>query len=167
MSPLTDRQSPSQPPSPKPKARFTGERLKVLRPEVYRQVVDLLAEPRAHVPYDHICRLLHVSEHTVKAIEKAQTIPIAERKERLLAKALRVASKAIDRVEDQIDGANITQATIAFGVATEKSLLLAGEPFQRIELNVMTQPQDIYSELRAIQAQITEALRPLPLAAAH
>jgi len=125
-------------------------------------VVDLLAEPRSHVPYDHICRLLHVSEHTVKAIEKAQTIPIAERKERLLAKALRVASKAIDRVEDQIDGANITQATIAFGVATEKSLLLAGEPFQRIELNVCTQPQDIYSELRAIQAKIIEAVRPLP-----
>ena len=131
----------------------------MLRPEVYRQVVDLLAEPRAHVPYDHICRLFHVSEHTVKAIEKAQAIPIAERKERLLAKALRVASKAIDRVEDQIDGANITQATIAFGVATEKSLLLAGEPLQRLELNVIAQPQDIYAEMRAITAQITEALK--------
>jgi len=131
----------------------------VLRPDVYRQVVDLLAEPRAHVPYDHICRLLHVSEHTVKAIEKSQSIPIAERKERLLTKALRVASKAIDRVEDQIDGANITQATIAFGVATEKSLLLAGEPLQRLELNVIAQPQDIYAEMRALTVQITEALK--------
>ena len=147
---------------PKPKDRFTGERLKVLRPEVYRQVVDLLAEPRAHVPYDHICRLLHVSEHTLKAIEKAQAIPIAERKERLLAKALRIASKAADRIEDQIDGANITQATIAFGVATEKSLLLAGEPLARLELNVMPQPQDLYAEMRAITAQITEALRQTP-----
>jgi len=145
---------------PKPKDRFTGERLKVLRPEVYRQVVDLLAEPRAHVPYDHICRLLHVSEHTLKAIERAQAIPIAERKERLLAKALRVASKAIDRVEDQIDGANITQATIAFGVATEKALLLAGEPLQRLELNLTTQPQDICAEMRALTVQITEALKP-------
>ena len=111
---------------PKLKDRFTGERLKVLRPEVYRQVVDLLAEPRAHVPYDHICRLLHVSEHTLKAIERAQAIPIAERKERLLAKALRIASKAADRIEDQIDGANITQATIAFGVATSRVNLWRG-----------------------------------------
>ena len=86
-------------------------------------------------------------------------MPIAELKERLLAKALRVASKAIDRVEDQIDGANITQATIAFGVATEKSLLLAGEPLARLELNVMPQPQDLYAEMRAITAQITEALK--------
>jgi hypothetical protein len=37
-----------------------------------------------------------------------------------------IASKA-DRVEDQIDGVNITQATVAFGVATEKAMLLMGE----------------------------------------
>ena len=42
-------------------------------------------------------------------------------------KALRIASKAADRVEDQIDGANIAQATVAFGVATEKIMLLLGE----------------------------------------
>ena len=72
---------------------------------------------------------------------------------------MRIASKAADRIEDQIDGANITQATIAFGVATEKALLLAGKPLQRLELNVMAQPHDLYAEMRAITAQITEALR--------
>jgi hypothetical protein len=71
--------------------------------------------------------LLHVSEHTLKAIEKAESLSIAERKQRLLDKALRIASKAADRVEDQIDGANITQVTVAFGVATEKMMLLMGE----------------------------------------
>jgi hypothetical protein len=71
--------------------------------------------------------LLQVSEHTLKAIEKAESPSIAERKQRLLDKALRIASKAADRVEDQIDGANITQATVAFGVATEKMMLLLGE----------------------------------------
>jgi hypothetical protein len=68
-----------------------------------------------------------VSEHRLKAIEKAESLSIAERKERLLSKALRIASKAADRVEDQIDGANVTQATVAFGVATEKIMLLLGE----------------------------------------
>jgi hypothetical protein len=149
-------QTPTNPESPKPKGRFTGERLKVLRPDVYRRVVDLLAEPREHVPYDHICRLLHVSEHTVKAIERSQAVPIAERKQRLLAKALRIADKAADRIEDQIDSANITQATIAFGVATEKSLLLAGEPMCRMEVDL--RPVDICAEFLRLRAAITEAV---------
>jgi len=68
-----------------------------------------------------------VSEHTLKAIEASESLSIAERKERLLAKAWRLANKAIDRVEDQIDGANITQATVAFGVSTDKIMLLLGE----------------------------------------
>jgi hypothetical protein len=41
-----------------------------------------------------------------------------------LDKAMRIAGKAADRVEGQIDGANITQATVALGVATEKIMLL-------------------------------------------
>jgi hypothetical protein len=35
----------------KPRGNYTGERLKVLRPETYRRVVRLLAEPREHVSY--------------------------------------------------------------------------------------------------------------------
>ena len=89
--------------------------------------MELLAEPREQVPYDHICRLLRVSEHTLKAIEARESLSIAEQKERLLHKALRIASKAADRVEDQIEGANITQATVAFGVSAEKIMLLLGE----------------------------------------
>jgi hypothetical protein len=120
-------QSQSEREQSKPTGRFTGQRVKQLRPETYRRAMELLAEPREQVPYDHICRLLRVSEHTLKAIEKAESLSIAERKQRLLDKALRIASKAADRVEDQIDGTNITQATVAFGVATEKIMLLLGE----------------------------------------
>ena len=98
--------------------------------------MELLTEPRSQVPYDHICRLLHVSEHTLKAIEKAESLSIAERKQRLLDKALRIASKAADRVEDQIEGANITQATVAFGVATEKIMLLLGEAGGGVPVNI-------------------------------
>jgi hypothetical protein len=63
----------------KPRSRFTGERLKLLRPDTYRQAVELSAEPREQVPYDHICRLLRVSEHTLKAIEARESLSIAER----------------------------------------------------------------------------------------
>jgi hypothetical protein len=40
----------------KPKGNYTGERLKMLRPETYRRVVELLAEPREHVSVREICR---------------------------------------------------------------------------------------------------------------
>jgi hypothetical protein len=75
-------QSQSEREQSKPKGRFTGQRLKTLRPDTYRRAMELLAEPREQVPYDHICRLLYVSEHTLKAIEKAESLSIAERKQR-------------------------------------------------------------------------------------
>ena len=136
MIQLRNGQSQSERKQSKPRGRFTGQRLKVLRPETYRQATELLAEPREQVPYDHICRLLRVSEHTLKAIEASESLSIAERKQRLLDKTFRIASKAADRVEDQIDGANITQATVALGVATEKALLLLGEQAQGVPVQI-------------------------------
>src|SRR5262245_43452574 len=158
----TNDQSQSETEQCKPRGRFTGQRLKVLRPEIYRQAVELLAEPRQQVPYDHICRLLHVSEHTLKAIEKAESLSIAERKEKLLDKALRIASKAADRVEDQLEGANITQATVAFGVTTEKALLLLGEQAQGVpvQVNVQVNAQALHERLNkwadAIDARVSQ-----------
>jgi hypothetical protein len=61
-------------------------------------------------------------------------------KQRLLDKAQRIASKAADRVEDQIHDANITQATVAFGVATEKAMLLSGEAGAGVPLQINLYP---------------------------
>jgi hypothetical protein len=155
MIQLRNGQSRSEREQFKPRGRFTGQRLKLLRPETYRQAVELLAEPRVQVPYDHICRLLRVSEHTLKAIEKAESASIAERKQRLLAKALRIANKAADRIEDQIDGANITQATVAFGVATDKFQLLFGDATARLEnFNLNMKPVDIAAEFEKLHDAI-------------
>jgi hypothetical protein len=135
------------------KGRFTGERLKLLRPDTYRRVVELLAEPREQVPYDHICRQERVSEHTVKAIEKRESASIAERKEALLAKTMRIAHKAADRIEDQIDGANITQATVAFGVAADKITLLSGDHTIHIQYSIEPGP-NLYQRLAELQHRI-------------
>jgi hypothetical protein len=160
MSQSRNGQSQSQLEQSKARGRFTGQRLKLLRPETYRQAVELLAEPRQQVPYDHICRLLHVSEHTLKAIEKAESLTIAERKQRLLDKTFRIASKAADRVEDQIDGANITQATVALGVATEKALLLLGEQAQGVPLQINLSVG--VEALHAKYAQMVREIEALP-----
>jgi hypothetical protein len=142
----------------KPRGRFTGQRLKTLRPDTYRRAMELLAEPREHVPYDHICRLLHVSEHTLKAIEARESLSIAERKQRLLDKAMRIASKAADRVEDQIDGANITQATVAFGVATEKMMLLLGETAGvPVQVNMQVNAQLLHQKYAELIASLPQS----------
>jgi len=74
----------SQPDGGKPKGNYTGERLKALRPETYRKVVELLAEPGEHVSYREICRQCHVTDDTVKAVERREAISIATRKEALM-----------------------------------------------------------------------------------
>ena len=144
---------------PTRKGRFTGERVKALRPETYRRVVELLAEPREQVPYDHICRLLRISEHTLKAIEKAESAPIAERKQALLTKAMRIAHKAADRIEDQIESANITQATVAFGVTADKINLLSGDPTIHIQHSLGQpdrNPNWLYDRLNELAARLTQ-----------
>lgn len=88
-----------------------------------------------------------MSEPTLKAIEKAESLSIAERKQRLLDKALRIASKAADRVEDRIEGANITQASVAFGVTTEKALLLPGEIGGGVPLQINVQVAQQYAQV--------------------
>jgi len=113
---------------PKPKGNYTGERLKVLRPETYRRVVRLLAEPRQYVSYREICRQCHVTDDTVKAIEQREAIPIATRKQALMEQAARIARLAADRVEEQIDSATLPQAVVTMGVMTDKVLALSADP---------------------------------------
>ncbi|MBA3587925.1 MAG: hypothetical protein H0W41_09855, partial [Chloroflexi bacterium] len=100
----------------------TGELLRSLRPGTYREVVDLLAEPREHVSYREIARVCGVGGHTVKAIERAEAESIAERRAKLLLKVTRVAERAWSTVEDKLDDANLAQATICAGIATEKMI---------------------------------------------
>jgi hypothetical protein len=122
--------------TPKPKANYTGERLKMLRPETYRRVVELLAEPREHVSYREICRRCHVTDDTVKAVEQREAVPIAARKQELMMQAARIAKRAADRVEDEIDNAPLPQAVVAFGVMTDKISLLSNNDPARIEVQI-------------------------------
>jgi predicted Zn-ribbon and HTH transcriptional regulator len=120
-------QSLSEGNRPGRKGNYTGERLKVLRPETYRRVVRLLAEPREHVSIREICRQCHVTDDTVKAVERREAISITARKEALMVQAARIAKLAYDHVEDQIDSAPLPQAVVTAGVFTDKLQLLSGQ----------------------------------------
>jgi hypothetical protein len=106
---------------------YTGERLKSLRPESYREVVRLLAEPREHVSIREICRRCHVTDDTVKAIERREAVSITARKQELMMQAARIAKRAADCVEDQIDNAPLPQAVVTFGVMTDKIVALSNQ----------------------------------------
>jgi hypothetical protein len=142
-----------QPDSFKRKGNYTGERLKALRPETYRRVVRLLAEPREHVSIREICRQCHVTDDTVKAVERREAISIAARKEALMVQAARIAKLAYDRVEDQIDSAPLPQAVVTAGVFTDKLHLLSGQATPTINV---THKIDFVSELQKIKDELRE-----------
>jgi hypothetical protein len=148
-------QSQSQCDQPKPKGRYTGERLLRERPQVYNQVVRLLAEPREQVSIREICRQCHVTDDTVKAVEKREAIPIAARKEALMVQAARIAKLAYDRVEDQIESAPLPQAVVTAGVFTDKLQLLSGDATAHaFNLNVNVERVDIVAQFEKLHAAI-------------
>ena len=141
----------------KRKGNYTGERLKMLRPEVYRRVVELLAEPREHVSIREICRQCHVTDDTVRAVEKREAVPIAARKQALMIQAARIAKLAYDRVEDQIDTAPLPQAVVTAGVFTDKFQILSGDATARLEnFNFNMKPVDIVAEFQKFHDAIRE-----------
>jgi hypothetical protein len=80
---------------------------------------------------------------------------------------MRIANKAADRIEDQIDSANISQATITFGVATDKINLLSGDPtihFQHSIEHPSGNANWLYDRINELAAAFnTRALsKPLP-----
>src|SRR5262249_33836439 len=111
------------------------------------RVVRLLAEPREHVSIREICRQCHVTDDTVKAVEKREAVPIAARKEALMIQAARIAKLVYDRVEDQIDTAPLPQAVVTAGVFTDKFQLLSGDVTARPEnFKFNIKPGDIAPE---------------------
>jgi hypothetical protein len=79
-----------------------------------------------------------------------------------LDKAMRIASKAADRVEDQIDAANITQATVAFGLHRGElgfnATYRRSEPFQCVLKACATHDvQQTYKDKRGVDL-VSDAL---------
>jgi hypothetical protein len=137
----------------KPKAIYTGERFKALRPEVYRQVAELLAQPREHISYSEIMRRCHVNRRTIEAVQAQEAKPIAEREKVLVNSFARIAQLAADQAETLIPKMNGRDAIVTAAVATEKILLLSGDPTIRIEHSI--EPGvDPYKRLQELQDSI-------------
>lgn len=111
---------------PSAQDRFTAERVLRTRPRTYRAVVQLLADPDAKV--EQIAKLHRVSTHTVRAIRTREALAIAERKQRLMSVFANVAEIAAERMEELAGQANLRDAGVTAGIATDKLLALSGDP---------------------------------------
>jgi hypothetical protein len=136
---------------PKPKANYTGERLLRERPRVYRKVVELLAEPREQMSIRQICRLCHVTDDTVKTVQKREAASIAARKQTLLSIALNVAQLSGERLEELAPAMNAREAGVNFGIATEKALLLSGDATAIVEVNPGPGFSDLYDKINSLR----------------
>jgi hypothetical protein len=121
----------------KPRGRFTGERLLRERPTVYRQVVELLAEPGISI--NQITKYCRVSEHTVRAVRDREAVSIAERKQRLVSILSNVAEIAGERMEELAGKASLRDAGITAGIATDKLLALLGDSGGGVPVNIAIQ----------------------------
>jgi len=102
--------------------KATGERIPGRK---YRTIVEAAAIGDS---INRIARKVGVTWRTADAVVKRESREIAERKQELLDQSIRVAKRALDRVEDQLDDANLSQANFVYGTRTDKIALLSGDP---------------------------------------
>lgn len=114
----------------KPKGQYTGERIPGAK---YRAIVDLAPQGRQ---IDRIAREAGVTWRTAKAVVKRESRQIAARKQELLEQSLRIARRAANRIEDNIDKLPVGQLIPAYGVAVDKIAALSSDPLTQTQQNL-------------------------------
>jgi hypothetical protein len=116
--------------------RFTGERIFLGNPRLYRAIVALLARGE---PYRSIADICSVSVNTVTGIAFREKIPIETIRERLGRTGLDVAQLSLEAMKDLLSdplqraGLTLKELAVAFGVATQNAQLLLGGATARVE----------------------------------
>lgn len=141
--------------------RYDGSRID---PQIKRRIIDMLAEPRSQISYRDIENCTGVTYNAIKGIEHTAGQALQERKAILLAKSMRVADRAIERLEDQVETAPLNMLVPIYGVTCDKirDMTAAEQPTARIQVDISI--QDIYSDFRSVQDRIADSIQALPSA---
>jgi len=91
--------------SPKMKGLYTGERLERDRPEVYTEVVELLA---CGTSVNYIAQCCRVSRHTIRAVRKREADSIAQFRVRLAFKCSLLAEAAMDQIQEALEAGKVS-----------------------------------------------------------
>jgi len=139
----------------KPKFHCTGDRLFRDRPDIYKALVKLLAEPGVSIRT--MCRELHVSDHTIRSVAAREQIPIATVKKEVLSNVTHGLRLASERVIEMMPEASARDALVGVGILGEKMELLGGGVTARIDIGPRTdlgeKMMELAEELRAMRAK--------------
>jgi transposase-like protein len=133
---------------------FTAERVLRTRPKTYRAIVQLLADPHASV--NQIAKFHRVSTHTVRAIRAREAKTIAELKQRLISIFGNVAEMSAERMEQLCGKANLRDAGISAGIATDKMLALTGQMPAVNIANIWMPSEEEREEMRQTDRKLDE-----------
>jgi hypothetical protein len=105
--------------------RYTAQTVLPTRPQTYRKIVHLLADPSwSALQISKACR---VSEHIVRAIREREAKTIAERKRLSLQCWLALRNWVPVVWEETIGKAKLRDAAIGTGIAVDNMLALTGQ----------------------------------------
>ncbi|MFZ4777507.1 MAG: hypothetical protein ACOYM3_19230 [Terrimicrobiaceae bacterium] len=106
------------------RGEWTLERLRVRRPEILVLIARMCAEGLSTLS---IARACQVSPNTVTAVRRLEQKSIDEHKQELLTMTRSAARLTLERVIECAPTMKPGEASVAFGIVTEKMLLLGGE----------------------------------------
>ena len=134
-----------------PVKEFSGYRLFQRYPQKYGLICKLIAEGVATA---RIARACEVSVHTIEAVRLREQIPVELEKIRLSDLARSTARLCLERLGELIGEMNARDAAVSFGIASEKALLLAGDP---ISISLTKSEQLSHDDFNALLAQLPSA----------
>jgi hypothetical protein len=146
----------------------SGVQLKSSDPARYELVVNLLAE--GSLSQRQVSRLAGVSRNLVSGIAKSQTADIEPLKQKIAAGARNLSQLCIERATELVldDKAKVSlrDLMIAAGVATDKSLVLAGQASSIVEFRSVDPSDDEFAAAlrRAKSADVIDVGREIGLA---
>ena len=108
-----------------PLKEFTGSQLYRRNRRTYFTIVKMLGEELSTTLIAFACG---VSPGTVEAVRQRERIPIEIEKERILNTVKSVVRVSAERMLEIAPDCSPKEASIMFGIACEKMLLLSGEP---------------------------------------
>ena len=136
----------------KPKFHCTGDRLFRDRPDIYKAVVRLLADPG--VTIRTICQECHVTDDVVRSVKARENIPIALQKKNILSSITHGLRLCSERVIEVATTASPRDALIGVGILAEKMELLSGGVTARIEIT----PVNLHGNFDRMHQEATNAL---------
>lgn len=139
----------------KPVYHCTGEILFKTRPDIYGGIITMLAEPG--IPLRLICRTMHISPHTLKAVQEREGPAIAESRSVVLRSITRGLHLCAERVEELAPEMSARDALVGVGILAEKMQLLSGAVTARVE--VIKAGPNIFERMAALHADLVASVK--------